>query len=72
MEFNFCPLGNGYPHHQLSLLFKGQVDMYVYILITAAMRLQRPSPTGSVITSGGGRHGYQCGYKTYPKAEQIL
>lgn len=68
MEFNFCPLGNCYPHRQLSLLFKGQVDTYVYVLITAAMGLRRPSLTGSVITSSGGRHGYQCGYKNLPES----
>ena len=72
MEFNFCPLGSYYPHRQLSLLFKGRGDTYVYILITAATGLQRPSLTGSVITSSGGRHRDQGGYKTYPKAEQIL
>lgn len=69
MEFNFCPLGSCYPHLQLSLLFKGQGDTYVYILITAVTGLQKPSLTGSVITSSGGRHGDQRGYKTYSKAE---
>lgn len=72
MEFNFCPLESCDPHRQLSLLFKGRGDTYVYILITAVTGLQRPSLTGSVITSSGGRHRDQRGYKTYPKAEQIL